>query len=227
MAVNFAFRLRSGRLIVLILTSGSLRVPVLVIGPGRQGWAGKAKALSPFHGHSADQDHSAYQGYIRVLTYVHPKKTPARGRRPKPQSSERVVIAIENIQLAFGRQQLADGVVLLPRLRRLNARPVVRTAFSAFNGPFRCGSLSPGLLGRRDCSHAATRIKVDAEHPARIPAPSLSCRCNIGEMPRKVQIKCAIAGCHRRLRMTLAEREKLRRVDGRITPRRASYARPT
>ena len=31
-------------------------------------------------------------------------------------------------------------------------------------------------------------------------------------MPRKVQIKCAIAGCHRRLRMTLAEREELRRV---------------
>ena len=31
-------------------------------------------------------------------------------------------------------------------------------------------------------------------------------------MPGKVQIKCAIAGCHRRLRMTLAEREELRRA---------------
>ena len=31
-------------------------------------------------------------------------------------------------------------------------------------------------------------------------------------MPGKVQIKCAIAGCHRRLRMTLAQREELRRV---------------
>ena len=31
-------------------------------------------------------------------------------------------------------------------------------------------------------------------------------------MPRRVQVKCAIAGCHRRLRMTLAEREELRRV---------------
>ena len=31
-------------------------------------------------------------------------------------------------------------------------------------------------------------------------------------MPRKVPAKCAIAGCHRRLRMTLAEREELRRV---------------
>ena len=31
-------------------------------------------------------------------------------------------------------------------------------------------------------------------------------------MPRKVPVKCAIAGCHRRLKMTLAEREELRRV---------------
>ena len=42
--------------------------------------------------------------------------------------------------------------------------------------------------------------------------PSLRCRCNIEEMPRKVPVKCAIAGCHRRLKMTLAEREELRRV---------------
>ena len=41
---------------------------------------------------------------------------------------------------------------------------------------------------------------------------SLSCCCNIGEMPRKVPVKCAIPGCHRRLRMTLTEREQLRRV---------------
>ena len=31
-------------------------------------------------------------------------------------------------------------------------------------------------------------------------------------MARKVPVKCAIAGCHRRLRMTLAEREELRRA---------------
>ena len=41
---------------------------------------------------------------------------------------------------------------------------------------------------------------------------SLICCCNIGEMSRKVPVKCAIAGCHRRLRMTLAQREELRRV---------------
>ena len=31
-------------------------------------------------------------------------------------------------------------------------------------------------------------------------------------MPRRVPVKCAIAGCHRRLKMTLSEREELRRV---------------
>ena len=41
---------------------------------------------------------------------------------------------------------------------------------------------------------------------------ALRCGCNIGEMSGKVQVKCAIAGCHRRLRMTLAQREELRRV---------------
>ena len=42
--------------------------------------------------------------------------------------------------------------------------------------------------------------------------PSLSCRCSIGGMPSKVSVKCAIPGCHRRLKMTLAEREELRRA---------------
>ena len=40
----------------------------------------------------------------------------------------------------------------------------------------------------------------------------MRCGCKIGEMPGKVQVKCAIAGCHRRLRMTLGQREELRRV---------------
>ena len=42
--------------------------------------------------------------------------------------------------------------------------------------------------------------------------PDLRCGCKIGGMPRKIQVKCAIAGCHRRLKMILAEREELRRV---------------
>ncbi len=42
--------------------------------------------------------------------------------------------------------------------------------------------------------------------------PSLRCRCNIGVMPSKVPVKCAIPGCHRRIKITLAEREELRRV---------------
>ena len=41
---------------------------------------------------------------------------------------------------------------------------------------------------------------------------ALRCSCNIGEMPGKVQVKCAIAGCYRRLKVTPAEREELRRV---------------
>ena len=49
--------------------------------------------------------------------------------------------------------------------------------------------------------------------------------CNIGEMGRKVQVKCAIASCHRRLRITLAEREELRRV-GRQNNARAGLVCP-
>ena len=60
-------------------------------------------------------------------------------------------------------------------------------------------------------SHSATKIKVDAEHPAHMSDP-LGCCCNIGEMARKVSVKCAIAGCHYQRKMTLAEREELRRV---------------
>ena len=73
------------------------------------------------------------------------------------------------LHFAFVRQQLADGSVLPPGLRPAVRRPVVRAAFSAFNGLFRCASLCSGLPGCRDCSHAATKIKVDAEHPARMP----------------------------------------------------------
>ena len=120
---------------------------------------------------------------------------------------------LESNVAALGRQRLADGPVLSPRLRRAVRRPVVRTALSTFYGPFRCASLCPGLPGCRDCSHSATEIKVDAEHAARMPeTPSLSCRCSIGGMPSKVSVKCAIPGCHRRLKMTLAEREELRLV---------------
>ena len=57
------------------------------------------------------------------------------------------------------------------RLRPAVRTAVVRTAFSAFNGSFRCASLCPGLPGCRDCSHAATKVKVDAEHPTRLPGP--------------------------------------------------------
>ena len=60
-------------------------------------------------------------------------------------------------------------------------------------------------------SRAATKIKADAEHPARMSDP-LGCCCNIGEMARRVQVRTAIAGCHYQRKMTLAERGELRRV---------------
>ena len=53
---------------------------------------------------------------------------------------------------------------------------------------------------------------ADCSAGVRAQTSSLSCRCNIGDMARKVPVKCAIAGCHRPLKMTLAEREELRRV---------------
>ena len=37
-------------------------------------------------------------------------------------------------------------------------------------------------------------------------------RCNIVEMAREVSVKCAITGCRYQRKMTLAEREELRRV---------------
>ena len=55
-------------------------------------------------------------------------------------------------------------------------------------------------------------VAADCSAGVRARTSSLSCRCNIGEMARKVPVKCAIAGCHRRLKMTLDELEELRRV---------------
>ena len=72
------------------------------------------------------------------------------------------------------------------------------------------------------------RAKSDeADHSARMPeTPSLSRRCSIGEMPSKVPVKCAIPGCHRRVKTTLAEREELRRV-GRENNATAGVVCPT
>ena len=55
-------------------------------------------------------------------------------------------------------------------------------------------------------------IVYEAGHPVRLYKPRLALRSNIGEMARKAQVKCTIAGCYRRLKLTLAECEELRRV---------------
>ena len=73
-----------------------------------------------------------------------------------------------------------------PWLRPAVRTPVVRTAFSAFNGPFRCASLWLGPPGCRDCSHSATKIRVDVEHPASMPETLLESAVVIfGEMSGK------------------------------------------
>ena len=90
----------------------------------------------------------------------------------------------------------------------------VNRAVSSHDGRLgltRAGVPDPAIMRQ---GQMTLQAKVDeANHSARIrETPSLICRWNIGEMPRKVPVKCAIAGCHRRLKMTLAEREELRRV---------------
>ena len=55
-----------------------------------------------------------------------------------------MVPAVSDLSFVNGWQ---PGPVLSPGLRPAVRRPVVRTAFSAFNGPFRFASLCPGYLG--------------------------------------------------------------------------------
>ena len=61
---------------------------------------------------------------------------------------------------------------------------------------------------------------------AHVRTVSLPVRCNIGEMARKVSVKCAIAGCHYQRKMALAEREELKRV-GRENNATAGLVCPT
>ena len=58
------------------------------------------------------------------------------------------------------------------------------------------------------------RAEVDeADHPARTSELSpCSVVVTLGKCPEKVSVKCTIAGCHYQRKMTLAEREELRRV---------------
>ena len=53
---------------------------------------------------------------------------------------------------------------------------------------------------------------AEAGHPPARTNSDLRCGCNIREMTGKLQVKCAITGCHYQRNMTLAEREELRRT---------------
>ena len=67
------------------------------------------------------------------------------------------------------------------------------------------------LLGRKTLRAEPYADGAD-DYVPRFDPPILRRGCNIGEMARKVSVKCAIAGCHYQRKMTLAEREELRRV---------------
>ena len=118
----------------------------------------------------------------------------------------------ESCVVAFGRQPLAGGVQFCPSgyVRRSEDRlsePQFQPS-PALPGVRVYGQdhLGAGIFPRRNQKGLKLR-------PGACPnPPSSSCRCKIGEMPRRVPVKCAIPGCHRRLKMTLAEREELRRV---------------
>ncbi len=115
--------------------------------------------------------------------------------------------------VAVGRQQFGDGARSVPRVTFGQRKTGCANRVFSVQRPFPVCESLPRTTWVQGLSRAATKIKVDAEHPARISeTPSQSCRCNIGEMPSKVPVKCAIPGCHRRVKMTLAEREELRRV---------------
>ena len=76
------------------------------------------------------------------------------------------------------------GPVLSPGLRTPVRSPVVRTAISAFTGPFWFASLCPGPPGCRDFPSPQPK-KIEAS-PWHMPdPPSLSCCCNIGENAQK------------------------------------------
>ena len=148
------------------------------------------------------------------------------------------------------RVECIQRALFTPGLRRLNARPVVRTALCVelltlrpcgekdrkgpqpFRRPPEKEALQTGAVQTLRFLQSTRDLPITLcvllyadpfrQIPGRLaglalalracPPPSSICRCRIGEMPRKVPAKCAIAGCHRRLKMTLGEREELRRV---------------
>ena len=86
--------------------------------------------------------------------------------------------------VAAGRQQLADGSALPPGYIR---QPEYRCANRVFfvQRPFPVCESLPRTTLVQGFSHCVTKIKVDAEHSARMPAPFLSCRCKIGGNAQK------------------------------------------
>ena len=140
-------------------------------------------------------------------------------REPERQTRTSVIVSRHDTSLArvsCGWEAVSQapyaGLPRLPARRLLFQNTGCANRIFSVQRPFLLSESMPRTTWVQGFSHAATKIKVDAEHPARIPAPLSSCCCNIGEMARKVSVKCAIAGCHYQRKMTLVEREELRRV---------------
>ena len=87
----------------------------------------------------------------------------------------------------------SDVVALAPQQLASGGRPVPRvTSGSQKTGcanhlrrPFPVWEPMPRTTWVQGFSHCATKIKVDAEHTAHMPAPSSSCRCRIGGNAQK------------------------------------------
>ena len=103
-------------------------------------------------------------------------KTPARGKSLGHNPADEGQFPLDSNFDAFGRQQLADGVVLLPRLRPLNARPVVRTAILSSGPPAKasCPRPSLGWAGLRTVPWGPGRLRNSRglkPHPGRTDSP--------------------------------------------------------
>ena len=101
----------------------------------------------------------------------------------------------------------------VPKRPRLTSRWLKTALFPAMPAGGACLASAQNSAIVRQGRMTLPAKSDEVDHPARMSESlSLSGGCNIREMPRKVPVKCAIADCHRRLKMTLGEREELRRV---------------
>ena len=74
---------------------------------------------------------------------------------------------------AFGHQQLADGARSVPRVTSGSQKTGCANRNFSRQRPFPVCESMPRTTWVQGFSHAAIKIKVDAEHPARMPEKPL------------------------------------------------------